>query len=181
MSQSTSANTPDLPVINLDIGLSEAEITERKQRGDINVVVMRSSRTYKEIFQENVFTLFNVTFGVVLVLMTLLGQFTDAIFSGFSVFMNILVGVAQEIQAKLTLDKLALLSVQKVKVRRNGGSQEIPVGEVVRDDLIELNPGDRAPVDGAVLISQNVEMDESLLTGESDPVAKQVGDIRLTF
>ncbi|MCA6605753.1 MAG: hypothetical protein IM533_15145, partial [Pseudanabaena sp. M007S1SP1A06QC] len=54
MSQSTSANTPDLPVINLDIGLSEAEITERKQRGDINVVVMRSSRTYKEIFQENV-------------------------------------------------------------------------------------------------------------------------------
>lgn len=180
MSQSTSANTPDLPVINLDIGLSEAEITERKQRGDINVVVMRSSRTYKEIFQENVFTLFNVTFGVVLVLMTLLGQFTDAIFSGFSVFMNILVGVAQEIQAKLTLDKLALLSVQKVKVRRNGGSQEIPVGEVVRDDLIELNPGDRAPVDGAVLISQNVEMDESLLTGESDPVAKQVGDIVLS-
>lgn len=175
------ANASDItPVDPAHTGLSEAEVLERKQRGDLNVVVMRSSRTYKDIFQENVFTLFNVTFGVVLILLTALGQFTDAIFSGFSVFMNILVGVVQEIQAKLTLDKLALLSVQKVKVRRNGQSQEIPVGEVVRDDLIEINPGDRAPVDGAVLISQNVEMDESLLTGESDPVAKQIDDIVLS-
>ena len=187
MPQPTSANTPDLSAIasvNADIdpkiGLSEAEVLDRKRRGDINVVVMRSSRTYKDIFQENVFTLFNVTFGVVLILLMALGQITDAIFSGFSVFMNILVGVVQEIQAKMTLDKLALLSVQQVKVRRNGESQEIPVGEVVRDDLIELNPGDRAPVDGAVLISQNVEMDESLLTGESDPVAKQIDDIVLS-
>ncbi|MBD2175801.1 HAD-IC family P-type ATPase [Pseudanabaena sp. FACHB-1998] len=187
MSQPTSANTPDLPAIasdqidiNPDLGLTEAEVADRKRRGDINVVVMRSSRTYKDIFQENVFTLFNVTFGVVLILLMILGQITDAIFSGFSVFMNILVGVTQEIQAKMTLDKLALLSVQKVKVRRDGQSQEIPVGEVVRDDLIELNPGDRAPVDGAVLISQNVEMDESLLTGESDPVAKQLDDIVLS-
>ena len=186
MSQSTSANTPDLPAIawinaiNPDIGLSNDQVLDRKRRGDINVVVMRSSRTYKDIFKENVFTLFNVTFGVVLVLMAALGQVTDAIFSGFSVFMNILVGVAQEIQAKLTLDKLALLSVQKVKVRRDGELEEIPVGELVRDDLIELSPGDRAPVDGAVLISQNVEMDESLLTGESDPVAKQIDDIVLS-
>ena len=161
-------------------GLSQAEVAERVQRGDVNVIVLRSSRTYKDIFQENVFTLFNVTFGVVLILLTVLGQITDAIFSGFSVFMNILVGVVQEIQAKLTLDKLALLSVQKVTVRRDRQSIEIPVGEVVRDDLIELKPGDRAPVDGAVLISQNVEMDESLLTGESDPVAKQIGDIVLS-
>ncbi|MBD2186799.1 HAD-IC family P-type ATPase [Pseudanabaena mucicola] len=161
-------------------GLSESEVLDRKRSGDINVVVLRSSRTYQDIFKENVFTLFNVTFGVILILMMALGQITDAIFSGFSVFMNILVGVVQEIQAKLTLDKLALLSVQKVTVRRDGVSQAIPVGDVVRDDLIELNPGDRAPVDGTVLISQNVEMDESLLTGESDPVAKQQGDIVLS-
>ena len=189
MSQTTSADMPDLsPIasentntkINLDTGLSATEVSERKHRGDVNVVVMRSSRTYKDIFQENVFTLFNVTFGVVLLLLMALGQITDAIFSGFSVFMNILVGVVQEIQAKMTLDKLALLSVQKVRVRRDGESREIPVGDVVRDDLIELNPGDRAPVDGAVLISQNVEMDESLLTGESDPVAKQIDDIVLS-
>ncbi|MFZ4729283.1 MAG: ATPase P, partial [Pseudanabaena sp.] len=109
MSQPTSENTPDSPAIaspNVDIGLSEAEVNDRNQRGDINVVVMRSSRTYNDIFKENVFTLFNVTFGVILILMMALGQITDAVFSGFSVFMNILVGVAQEIQAKLTLDKL---------------------------------------------------------------------------
>ena len=135
MPQPTSANTPDLPAIaspnvaiNPEIVLSEAEVADRRRRGDINVVVMRSSRTFKDIFQENVFTLFNVAFGVVLVLMMALGQITDAFFSGFSVFMNILVGVAQEIQAKLTLYKLALLSVQKVKVRRDGESKEIPVG-----------------------------------------------------
>ncbi|WP_055077360.1 HAD-IC family P-type ATPase [Pseudanabaena sp. 'Roaring Creek'] len=195
MPQPNSANTPDLitsdslnvtvnpeinPEINLETGLSDNEVGDRKRRGDINTIVLRSSRTYQDIFKENVFTLFNVTFGVILVLMMVLGQITDALFSGFSVFMNILVGVAQEIQAKLTLDKLALLSVQKVKVRRNGESQEIPVGELVRDDLIELNPGDRAPVDGPVLVSQNVEMDESLLTGESDPVAKQIDDIVLS-
>lgn len=187
MPQPTSANTPDLSAIatsnvaiNPELGLSETEVADRKQRGDINVVVMRSSRTYNDIFKENVFTLFNVTFGVVLVLMMVLGQITDAFFSGFSVFMNILVGVTQEIQAKLTLDKLALLSVQKVKVRRNGESLEIAVGDLVRDDLIELNPGDRAPVDGPVLVSQNVEMDESLLTGESDPVAKQIDDVVLS-
>ncbi|MDX2256241.1 MAG: HAD-IC family P-type ATPase [Pseudanabaenaceae cyanobacterium bins.39] len=161
-------------------GLSSADVRDRYQRGDINAVVLRSSRTYKEIFQENVFTLFNITFGVILAMMMALGQATDAIFSGFSVFMNILVGVAQEIQAKLTLDKLALLSVQKVKVRRDGETKTIAVGEVVRDDLIELEPGDRAPVDGAVIISQNVEMDESLLTGESDPVPKQQGDVVLS-
>ncbi|PZU92322.1 MAG: ATPase P [Pseudanabaena sp.] len=189
MSQPTSDNNPNLSEtattkinteINPEIGLSEAEVSDRKKRGDINVVVMRSSRTYQDIFKENVFTLFNVTFGVVLVLLIALGQVTDALFSGFSVFMNILVGVAQEIQAKLTLDKLALLSVQRITVRRDRQSLEIPVGEVVRDDLIELSPGDRAPVDGEVVISQNVEMDESLLTGESDPVAKQIGDLVLS-
>ncbi len=166
--------------INPEVGLTEAEVADRKRSGDINVVVVRSSRTYQDIFKENVFTLFNVTFGVVLVLLIALGQITDALFSGFSVFMNILVGVAQEIQAKVTLDKLALLSVQKITVRRDRQSLEIPVGEVVRGDLIELSPGDRAPVDGEVVISQNVEMDESLLTGESDPVAKQIKDLVLS-
>ncbi|MBD2149303.1 HAD-IC family P-type ATPase [Pseudanabaena sp. FACHB-1277] len=187
MSELIAANSSELPapeineLVNEPVnGLSASEVRDRQQRGDVNVVVLRSSRTYKEIFQENVFTLFNVTFGIILVLLIALGQVTDAIFSGFSVFMNILVGVAQEMQAKLTLDKLALLSVQQVRVRRDGETLAIAVGEVVRDDLIELNPGDRAPVDGAVVMSQNVEMDESLLTGESDPVAKQIGDIVLS-
>jgi cation-transporting ATPase E len=169
----------DLTSIDLN-GLTTADVAQRVKQGDTNVVVLRSSRTYADIFKENVFTLFNITFAVILGLMVLLGQITDAIFSGFSVFSNIIVGVVQEIQAKHTLDGLALLSVQQVTVRRNGQSLMIPVHEVVRDDLIEIKPGDRAPVDGPVVSSQNVEMDESLLTGESDPVAKQIGDVVLS-
>ncbi|CAN1211973.1 HAD-IC family P-type ATPase [Tumidithrix helvetica PCC 7403] len=161
-------------------GLNETEVSDRVKRGDINVVVLRSSRTYKDIFKENVLTLFNISFGVVLVVLAALGQVTDAIFSGFTVFSNIVVGVVQEIQAKLMLDKLALLSVQQVTVRRDGVSLIVPLNEVVRDDLIELKPGDRAPVDGGVVFSQMVEMDESLLTGESDPVPKQIDDVVLS-
>ena len=161
-------------------GLSDQEVRERMARGDVNRVVMRSSRTYTAILRENVFTLFHVSFGIVLLIMAALGQITDALFSGFAVFTNIIVGVIQEIQAKWTLDRLALLSVQEITVIRNGVSLIVPVAEVVRDDLVELKPGDRAPVDGAVVQSNAVEMDESLLTGESDPVPKQVGDVVLS-
>jgi cation-transporting P-type ATPase E len=161
-------------------GLNETEVQARVKSGDVNVVVLRSSRTYKDIFKENVLTLFNISFGVVLLLLMLLGQITDAIFSGLTVFSNIIVGVVQEIQAKLMLDKLALLSVQQVTVRRDGVSLIVPLHEVVRDDLIELKPGDRAPVDGGVVFSQMVEMDESLLTGESDPVPKLIDDVVLS-
>jgi cation-transporting P-type ATPase E len=161
-------------------GLSEAEVQDRVKSGNVNVVVLRSSRTYKDIFKENVLTLFNISFGVVLAILAAMGQVTDAIFSGMTVFSNIIVGVVQEIQAKLMLDRLALLSVQQVTVRRDGVSLIVPLHEVVRDDLIELKPGDRAPVDGGVVFSQMVEMDESLLTGESDPVPKQIDDVVLS-
>ncbi len=162
------------------MGLTDQEVRERMARGDVNRVVMRSSRTYGEILRENVFTLFHVSFGIVLLVMAALGQVTDAIFSGFAVFTNIVVGVIQEVKAKWTLDKLALLSVQQVTVVRHGVELIVPVGEVVRDDLVQLKPGDRAPVDGSVLKSDGVEMDESLLTGEADPVPKQVGDVVLS-
>ncbi len=166
--------------LNLFTGLTDQQVQERMVRGDVNRVVLRSSRTYAEILRENVFTLFHVSFGIVLLIMAALGQVTDALFSGFAVFTNIVVGVIQEIQAKLTLDKLALLSVQQITVIRNGVELIVPVGEVVRDDLVQLKPGDRAPVDGSVVKSDGVEMDESLLTGESDPVPKQVGDVVLS-
>lgn len=172
--------TPISTELNLFTGLSDQEVRQRMARGDVNRVVLRSSRTYGEILRENVFTLFHVSFGIVLLIMAGLGQVTDAIFSGFAVFTNIVVGVIQEVQAKWTLDKLALLSVQQITVIRNGVSLIVPVGEVVRDDLVELKPGDRAPVDGSVVKSDGVEMDESLLTGESDPVPKQVGDVVLS-
>lgn len=179
-SDSRSIDQALVPVANPLVGLTTPEVQARIERGDINRVVMRSSRTYTQILLENVFTLFHVSFGIVLLIMAGLGQVTDALFSGFAVFTNIIVGVVQEVQAKWTLDKLALLSVQQVTVVRDGVELIIPVGEVVRDDVVQMNPGDRAPVDGPVITSSAVEMDESLLTGESDPVPKAIGDTVLS-
>ncbi len=162
--------------LNAYPGLTEDEVAVRTKNGDVNVVVFRSSRTYKEIIQENVLTLFHISFGIILGLLAILGQYTDALFSGITILSNIVVGVFQEVKAKLALDQLALLSVQQVTVRRDGVSLIVPLQEIVRDDLIELKPGDRAAVDGDVIFSQFLEMDESLLTGESDSMPKQLTD-----
>ena len=161
-------------------GLEETEVEARIAKGDVNLVVFRSSRTYREIIQENVLTTFHVSFSVILLFLALLGQGVDAFFSGVTVLSNIIVGVVQEVQAKWALDKLALLSVQQVTVRRNGVALIVALDQVVRDDLIELKPGDRAPVDGAVVVSEMLEMDESLLTGESDPMPKYLDDLVLS-
>jgi cation-transporting ATPase E len=177
---STSAIPENLDSENLVQGLTTAEVAERVASGDVNVVVFRSTRTYKEIFKENIFTLFHISFGIILALLAVLGQLTDAFFSGITILSNIVVGVYQEVKAKRSLDKLALLSVQQATVRRDGVSLIIPLGEVVRDDVIELKPGDRAPVDGEVIASASLEMDESLLTGESDSMPKQLGDTVLS-
>jgi cation-transporting P-type ATPase E len=165
---------------NLVQGLTTPEVAQRVASGDVNVVVFRSTRTYQEIFKENIFTLFHISFGIILALLALLGQLTDAFFSGITILSNIVVGVFQEVKAKRSLDKLALLSVQQTTVKRDGVSLIIPLGEVVRDDVIELKPGDRAPVDGEVIASASLEMDESLLTGESDSMPKQLGDTVLS-
>jgi cation-transporting P-type ATPase E len=172
--------TSSLPTTGVINGLTAAQVEERMARGDVNLVVFRSTRTYKEIFQENVFTLFHISFGIILVMLAALGQWVDALFSGVTILSNIVVGVFQEVKAKLALDKLALLSVQQVSVIRDGVSLIIPLGEVVRDDVIELKPGDRTPVDGEILSSDALEMDESLLTGESDLLPKHIGDTVLS-
>jgi cation-transporting ATPase E len=157
-------------------GLNDGAIAERIRLGAVNAVQMRSSRPYRDIISENVLTPFNIAFGVILVLLVALGKPSDAVFAGFSVFFNIVVGVLQEVKSKWELDRLALLSVQQATVRRNGEEVSIPLQQIVRDDVVLLRPGDRAPVDGPVLVSEAVEMDESLLTGESDPIPKQVAD-----
>jgi len=176
LDNSISENT----VENLVKGLSAAEVAQRIASGDVNVVVFRSTRTYKEIFKENIFTLFHISFGIILVMLAILGQWMDALFSGVTILSNIVVGVFQEVKAKRSLDKLALLSVQQVTVRRDGVTLIVALGEVVRDDVIEIKPGDRASVDGEVIDSAALEMDESLLTGESDLVPKQIGDTVLS-
>jgi cation-transporting ATPase E len=160
-------------------------VAERVALGLQNAFVHAGGRGAWAIVRENVFTVFNVTLFGALAATLALGLATpgargivlgDVVFSGGSVWLNLVVGIVQELRAKRVLDRLAALSLRGVRVRRNDRSVEVAAEEIVRDDLVELRPGDRAPVDGPVVEGRGVEMDESLLTGESDSVRKQVGE-----
>ncbi len=156
-------------------GLRAAEVAERVERGQVNAVEERTSRTLSEIFRANVFTRFNAILGTMFVLILATGAGQDALF-GFVLIVNSLIGIAQEWRAKRTLDRLAVLSAPRARVIREGRRQEVAVGDVVIDDVGELRSGDQVPADGDVLSSEGLEVDESMLTGESDPVLKQAGD-----
>ena len=154
-------------------GLTAAEVTQRVSRGETNAAGERTSRTYGEIVRANVFTRFNAILGVLLVVILIFGDPQDGLF-GIVLVANALIGIVQEIRAKRTLDGLAVLSAPKARAIRDGHLDEIAVEDVVLDDLLELRTGDQVPADGAVRSADGLEIDESLLTGESDPVDKPV-------
>ncbi|WP_223168171.1 HAD-IC family P-type ATPase [Nonomuraea sp. SYSU D8015] len=120
-------------------------------------------------------TLFNLVIGVLWALILIFGEWQDSLF-GLVILANALIGIVQELRAKRTLDRLAVINEAPVKVRRDGREQEIQPHQVVLGDLIVLGPGDRLLVDGEVVASDGLEVDESLLTGEADPVPKKAGD-----
>ncbi|MDW8171297.1 MAG: HAD-IC family P-type ATPase [Anaerolineae bacterium] len=163
--------TPPAPLT----GLSPQEVAERQARGQTNNYKARVSRTYWDIVAENLFNLFNIVLFSLLIVVLAFRDYGTAIFSGFSVVTNTFLGMIQEANAKRKLDKLAALSASRVRVRRGGRVQEISMLDVVLDDLLLIEPGDRLVVDGVVVASDALEMDESLLTGESDAVFKEVG------
>jgi cation-transporting ATPase E len=154
-------------------GLSAADIAERVQRGETNNYEIRVNRNYWDIFRDNVLNLFNIVIFTLLLIVVRLGDYGTVFFAGFSVVSNTFMGMIQEMSAKRRLDKLAALTLQKAIVWREGIRQEISMREVVKDDVLELEPGTKAVVDGIVLQSDALEMDESLLTGESDAVFKE--------
>lgn len=157
-------------------GLNDAEVRQRMEEGLVNYVPERPSRTTSEIVKANVVTRFNILLGaLLLVTLIVLGQPRDALF-GIVLVTNSAIGIVQELRAKRTLDRLELVAAPKVSVVRSGRITERPVDEVVMDDLIELRPGDQLVVDGIVVSSSGLEIDESLLTGEADPVHKDVDD-----
>ena len=157
-------------------GLTSAEVADRIQRGLTNTYQPRTSRTYAQILADNLFNIFNITLAALLGLLLALGKSGDTLFAGGSVVANTLIGLVQEIRAKRALDRLAALSAGTVRVRRDGQALDIPMTQVVQDDLIEVAPGDRIVVDGPCVWEDAVELDESLITGESDSVDKSVGD-----
>ncbi|AZM46768.1 magnesium-transporting ATPase [Streptomyces sp. WAC 06738] len=156
-------------------GLTAAEVAERVARGEVNDVPVRSSRSTADIVRANVFTRFNAIIGVLWVIMLVVAPIQDSLF-GFVILANTGIGIIQELRAKKTLDNLAVIGEARPQVRRDGRTAEIPTAEIVLGDLVELGPGDKVVVDGEVLESDSLEVDESLLTGEADPVIKQPGD-----
>ncbi len=160
-------------------GLTEAEVAERVARGEVNDVPATPSRTVVEIVRANVLTRFNALLGGLLVVILVVGPIQDALF-GLVLVANTGIGILQELRAKWTLDRLAVLTAPKARVVREGSVLEISVSGVVADDVIELGPGDQVVVDGEVLDSQGLEIDESLLTGESEPVEKSADETVLS-
>ncbi|MBF4478509.1 HAD-IC family P-type ATPase [Rhodococcus rhodochrous] len=169
--------TGEAPVLAPDHaanGLSTEQVAERVARGLTNDVPDRASRSVKDIVRANVFTRINAILGVLLLIVLATGSIIDGMF-GLLIIANSSIGIIQEVRAKRTLDKLAIVSQTKPVVRRDGAAAPIVPREVVLDDLIELGVGDQLVVDGEVVEAQGLELDESLLTGESDPVHKVPG------
>ncbi|MEV7866904.1 HAD-IC family P-type ATPase [Streptomyces sp. NPDC088124] len=156
-------------------GLTAAEVAAHVARGEVNDVPVRSSRSTTEIIRANVFTRFNAIIGVLWVIMFFVAPIQDTLF-GFVIIANTGIGIIQELRAKKTLDGLAVIGEARPTVRRDGVPAEISTSEIVLGDLIELGPGDKVVVDGVVAEAEGLEIDESLLTGEADPVLKRPGD-----
>ncbi|MFI6936725.1 HAD-IC family P-type ATPase [Streptomyces sp. NPDC050287] len=156
-------------------GLTAAEVAERVARGQVNDVPVRSSRSLPEIVRANVFTRFNAIIGVLWLIMLAVAPIQDSLF-GFVILANTGIGIVQEWRAKKTLDSLAVIGEARPTVRRDGTASRVATSDIVLDDLIEIGPGDKAVVDGVCVETDGLEIDESLLTGEADPVVKRPGD-----
>jgi cation-transporting P-type ATPase E len=156
-------------------GLSAAEVAQRVADGRTNDVPSRATRSVADIVRANLFTRINAILAVLFAIVLTTGSLINGLF-GLLIIVNSVVGMVQELRAKQTLDKLSILGQAKPLVRRADRADELPPSEVVLDDIIELGPGDQVVVDGVVIEESGLEIDESLLTGEADPVLKRIGD-----
>ena len=171
----TAGGTSDVADDAAAPGLTLAEVAERIADGRTNAFEATSSRSVWSIVKANVLTLFNaIVLGCFIVLFAL-GRWQDALF-GFSAVANAVIGSVQEFRAKRALDRLALLNAPRARVRRAGDDVEIAPADLVLDDVLVLRAGDQVTADGDVLTSRGLQLDESMLTGESDPVDKSPGD-----
>ena len=178
MDARATAPTPPLA------GLTSIEAEARRRRGEANAAVSEGSRSYATILRTNVFSFYNSILFVIGAALLGLGRYSDALISVGLGLLNAVISAAQEIRAKRKLDRLQLLDRAPVLVLRDGREVELAPEAVVRGDVLRVRPGDQIVVDGPLLDgpegSQNegsrLEADESLLTGESDPVLKHPGD-----
>ncbi|MET0782203.1 MAG: HAD family hydrolase, partial [Microbacterium sp.] len=171
----------DVELTHIDpaVGLTRTQVAERVAAGRTNAFAPDSSRSVWNIVSANVFTLFNAIVGACFLVLLLLGRWQDALF-GLAAFANAIIGCVQEFRAKAKLDRLALLNAPRARVRRDGEEMEIAPAEVVLDDILVLRAGDQVPADAVVAHGRALQIDESMLTGESDAVDKNHGDEALS-
>ena len=157
-------------------GLTQAEVDQRIESGLTNESPNSSSRSVKEILRANILTRFNALLTVLAVIVIAIDQSPFNALFGIGMVINSGIGIFQELRAKATLDKLAILNAPHVDVIRDGKTVQLRVKQVVKDDLVVLKLGDQIVTDGPIIKSEMLEVDESLLTGESDPIAKHADD-----
>ncbi|WP_370890424.1 HAD-IC family P-type ATPase [Janibacter sp. GXQ6167] len=156
-------------------GLTSAEVAERTAAGQTNTQPPPAGRTVSQIVRDNVFTRINAILAVLFGLVLITGQLKQGLFA-LLIIANSVVGIVQEVRAKRTLDRLSVIGAAHPTVRRDGRSTQIAQDQIVLGDLIEVGSGDQIVVDGEVVEQNHLVLDESLLTGEADPVAKTVGE-----
>jgi cation-transporting ATPase E len=161
-------------------GLSAGEVIARRSRGEGNIAPRETSRTYGRILRENALSFINVLLFAIAIMLVALGLYSDAVITAGLVVFNVVVGIFQEARAKWKLDGIALLNRPTATVLRDGQEQEIAPSDLVRGDLIVIHPGDQIVVDGVLVETGRLDVDESLLTGESDRVPKKPGDTVLS-
>jgi len=157
------------------VGLTAAEVADRVAKGQTNLVPNAPTRSVGEIVRSNVFTPINLIVAILAALVILAGSPKDALFAGVIVA-NSVIGVVQELRAKKVLDQLRVINAPRAHAVRDSKVVELHTHELVLDDVVELRTGAQVVADGLVLTHENLEIDESLLTGEADPVVKNDGD-----
>jgi cation-transporting ATPase E len=156
-------------------GLTAAQVAQRVAAGLTNDVPVVAARSAWDIVRGNVFTRFNAVLGTLFVLMLVIGPAQDALF-GVVIVLNTGIGIVQEMRAKRTLERLAIVGESRPRVRRDGTIVALTPRQLVVDDLVELGAGDEIVVDGEIVLAEGLEIDESLLSGESDPVLRSTGE-----
>ncbi|HTP07045.1 MAG TPA: HAD-IC family P-type ATPase [Anaerolineae bacterium] len=157
-------------------GLAEAEVNQRRSQGLGNQVPPPTGRTYAQIFRENIFTFINMVIFILGMALVIVGRPGDALISLGVISANVLVSVVQEIRAKRTLDRIAVLTRPTAQVIRDAVPQNVSPDQLVVGDVLQVNPGDQIVLDGRVIGDGQMQVDESQLTGESNLVHKQNGD-----
>lgn len=171
MSATTAVEMPEIGAT----GLTSKEVVQRIESGQSNAVKTSTSRSVRDIVRANVFTLFNGIICAAMALVLVTGSWKDAVF-GFVIIINTGIGIVTELRAKRTLDRLSILVASDFLVHRDGRDVEVPHNEIVLDDLLWIRAGEQVPADGQIIQTWGLELDESMLTGESRTVRHKVGE-----